>query len=176
MIPTATSWGVDEDERALSYPCDRIAPPHATSYWRGVTVRAPAPVVFRWLCQLRVAPYSYDWIDNFGRQSPRSLTPGLDRMALGHRFMTIFELGDFETGTHVTLRIVGPARRIFGDIAASYVVKPLGADESRLLVKLRVAHPRLPHGWLQRAWLPAGDLVMMRRQLLNLKSLAEGSS
>jgi len=38
-------------------------------YFRGVTIRTGAPAIFRWLCQVRVAPYPYDWIDNGGRRS-----------------------------------------------------------------------------------------------------------
>jgi hypothetical protein len=42
------------------------------------------------------------------------------------------------------------------------------------VVKLLVRHPaRFPGAWL-RPFLPAGDLIMMRKQLLNLKHLAEG--
>jgi hypothetical protein len=56
----------------------------------------------------------------------------------------------------------------------SYVVEPAGAGESRLLAKLLVRYPMGTLGWLMRAVLPPGDLIMMRRQLLNLKALAEG--
>ena len=40
-------------------------------------------------------------------------------------------------------------------------------------MKLVVAWPPGLHGPVMRALLPPGDLVMMRRQLLNLKGLAE---
>jgi hypothetical protein len=135
-----------------------------------VDVEAPAPVVFRWLCQLRVAPYSYDWIDNFGRRSPRTLTPGLEDLELGQRFVTIFDLVDFEPDRHVTLAI-RRLTRFFGTGAITYRVEPRGPDRSRL--GLKIVGP--PGRGLRGAALPWGDLVMARRQLLNLKALAEGS-
>jgi hypothetical protein len=48
-----------------------------------------------------------------------------------------------------------------------------GSRRCRLVVKLLVAWPSGWHGPAMRAFLPAGDLVMMRRQLLNFKALAE---
>jgi hypothetical protein len=36
-----------------------------------------------------------------------------------------------------------------------------------------VKYPRGPIGWIERLALPWGDLIMMRRQLLNFKGLAE---
>lgn len=46
-------------------------------------------------------------------------------------------------------------------------------DRSRLVVKLVFESPHGIHGALVRRLLPAGDLVMMRKQLLTLKALAE---
>lgn len=84
--------------------------------------------------------------------------------------MTIFDLVAFEPGTSLTLR---SDTRLFGRIACTYRVRPAGPDASRLVVKLVVAHRPGLLGVFMRRVLPAGDLVMMRKQLLNLKRLAE---
>lgn len=142
-------------------------------YYRGVDVKAPPEVVFRWLCQLRAAPYSYDWLDNFGRRSPRTLTPGLENLSVGQRVMTIFELVSFESLRHMTIRIRSrSARELFGDVIVSYVVEP-SPGGCRLLAKLAVRYPRNLWGRLMRIVLPPGDLIMMRKQLLTLRELAE---
>ena len=75
----------------MSFPCDRYLFPFDGAYFRAVEVQAPAPLVFRWLCQLRVAPYSYDWIDNCGRQSPRQLISGMENLQVGQSVMMIFQ-------------------------------------------------------------------------------------
>lgn len=168
----AVTWGTTAAERAQPFPCDRLLPNHAAAYFRGVTVEAPPSVVFRWLCQLRVAPYSYDWIDNLGRPSPSSLTPGLEQLAIGQTVMTMFTLAAFEPGQHLTLQSKA-LQTVFGDLAVTYAVQSLGEARSRLLVKLLVHYPRSPLGWLMRLLLPWGDLLMMRKQLLTLKRLAE---
>jgi hypothetical protein len=169
----AHTWGTTPAERSEPYPCDRhLDPPFEVAH-RGIDIAAPAPVVFRWLCQLRLAPYSYDLLDNLGRRSPRELTPGLDRLEIGQRFMTIFDLVEFERDRHVTLKL-RRAGRIFGEVAVTYRVLPQSESRSRLLVKL-VYRPPGPQA-LSRAYglvLPWGDLVMMRKQLRTLASLAE---
>jgi len=174
-MPVGASWGVTESERRTPFPCDaRCAAPDDVLY-RGVTVTAPAPLLFRWLCQLRVAPYSYDWLDNGGRRSPPALTPGLEALARGQTVMTIFELVEFEPDRSITVvnRPRGGARRLFGEVWVSYAIRPGPGKESRLLAKLLVRYPDSFTGSVLRRVLPLGDLVMMRRQLLNLKRLAE---
>ena len=168
-----TVWGVSESECRQGYPCDSLVGGGAC-YFRGVTVHASPSTLFRWLCQLRAAPYSYDWIDNFGRKSPQRLTPGLERLERGQPVMRIFELVTFEPECHLTLRLLPGSRsaRLFGELAVSYVIRP-GAAGCRLLAKLVVRYPPGLRGAMMRAFLPVGDLIMMRRQLLNLKRLAE---
>jgi hypothetical protein len=138
--------------------------------FRAVSVAAPPELVFRWLCQLRTAPYSYDWIDNFGRQSPRQLIEGLEQLEIGQRFMRIFHLVSYEQGSTITLE---SRTALFGHVAGSYKVASTELNRSRLVAKLTLVPPPGLKGQMIRYLLPAGDLVMMRRQLLTLKSLAE---
>ena len=56
-------WGSSDLERAEPYPCDRLLVDGDDALFRAIDVAAPVAVVYRWLCQLRVAPYSYDLID-----------------------------------------------------------------------------------------------------------------
>ena len=172
MRTIAHDWGSTPAERATSWPCDRHLPGADDALYRAVDVDAPPAVTFRWLCQLRVAPYSYDWIDNLGRTSPRTLTPGLERLAVGQTVMTIFELVEFEPDRHLTLRL-RRGRTVFGDVAVTYLVVPRAGARSRIAVKMLVRYPALRP--LAGQLFPLGDLVMMRKQLLTLKELAERS-
>lgn len=165
-------WGATDAEVSASYPCDGIFGSPLFEAFRAVDVAAPAADVFRWLCQLKAAPYSYDVLNNLGRTSPRELTPGLERLELGQRFITVFRLVDFEVDRQVTIRVNRLGRAMFGQLVISYVVGEDDNGGTRLVAKLslpRARGVRLARQWFL-AWL---DLFMMRRQLLNLRDLAE---
>lgn len=171
------TWGTTAGERERDFPCDASLPHVDTQLFRGITINAAPNVVFRWLCQLRVAPYSYDWIDNGGRQSPQQLTPGLEQLEIGQDVMTIFTLTSFSENEHITIRLKPSriSRSTFGDIAVSYLIVRESETRCRLLVKLVVQHAITLKGRFMRRFLPWGDLLMMRKQLMNLKRLAETS-
>ena len=156
-------WGVTDDEVRRRYPCDDVVASPVLEAWRGVTVRAPAARVWPWVGQIRLAPYSYDWVDNWGRRSPQHLrgladpVPGENFSASGSR--PLGRVLSVTPGEQVTGRIAGAVM--------SYVLVPRG-EASRLLLKL-VA----PRARLLAPLLSVGDLVMARRQLLTLARLAE---
>ena len=127
-------------------------------------VQAPAEVVWPWVAQVRLAPYSYDWIDNGGRRSPRELA-GLPEPQVVDRFTT--------AGGQALGRIVSfdPGKQLTGTIMGafmSYVLVPQDDGATRLLLKVITRTRR----WAAPA-LSVGDLIMARRQLLNLKKLTE---
>ena len=172
-MSAAIEWGSTADERAASYPCEEFVPEADLAVYRAIDIAAPVPVVFRWLCQLRVAPYSYDLLDNLGRRSPRELTPGVDMLEAGQRIMSIFHLASFEPDRHITIVCDGIGKRLLGDVSSTYTVAPAESG-SRLVLKLVCNPPggRLlaaPYRWV----MPWFDLFMMRKQFLNLKRLAE---
>ncbi|MFG3604404.1 polyketide cyclase [Micromonospora chersina] len=157
-------WGVTDSETLRSYPCDDFVVSPALQAWRGVQIEAPAAGVWPWLAQVRLAPYSYDWIDNLGRRSPRWLV-GLPEPRVGEAFTTA---GGRKVGRIVS---VEPGRQLTSTIMGafmSYVLVPQEPDTTRLLLKVVMRTTR----WAALV-LSVGDLVMARRQLLNLKQLAE---
>lgn len=172
LYERAKYWNATAAERADSYPCDRYLNPPYEGLLRAIDVDAPPEVLFRWLCQLKAAPYSYDWLDNGGRVSPRQLTPGLEKLECG-QFFLIGKIVEFEPNRHISALTTRPFARLFGPIAITYAIQPRGENQSRLLVKLDVG----AQDWWQRlrCWLLVwGDFVMMRKQLLTLKERAEG--
>ncbi|OMC38259.1 hypothetical protein A5740_27545 [Mycobacterium sp. GA-1841] len=153
------NWGATADERSATLPCDALAPDAAMWADRAISIAASPATVFGWLCQLRVAPYSYDLIDNLGRRSPQTRDPDLTALRVGQRFMQIFTLDSFIEGGHITLRS--------GTVAVTYATRA-EAGGTRLHVRVRFGANRIL-GWA----LALGDVVMMRKQLLTLRGLAE---
>ncbi|MBE7188677.1 hypothetical protein [Jatrophihabitans endophyticus] len=156
-------WGVTDAEVARHYPCDDAVPSPAMQAWRGITVHAAPADVWPWVRQLRLAPYSYDWLDNLGRRSPRVLV-GLDDPVVGDPFTAtagrpIGRVLAVEPGVALTGRIAGAVM--------SYVLVP-DRDDTRLLLKIIMARGRLA-----APLVALGDLVMARRQLQTWASLAE---
>ena len=157
-------WGVTDGEVARSYPCDMYVTAPALQAWRGVHVQAPCAAVWPWVCQVRVAPYAYDWIDNLGRRSPQYLV-NLPEPRVGEAFTTA---GGRKLGRIVS---VDPGQQLTGTIMGgfmSYVLVPQADTTTRLLLKVVMQTNR----WIAIG-LSVGDLIMARRQLLNLKRLAE---
>ncbi len=158
-------------DRSASYPCDDLVAPPTISMFRAIDVAAPPSIVFRWLCQLKVAPYSYDRLDNGGRRSPRELTPGADELALGQRYV-LGTIVSFERDRHITCRTRPADERLFGQVAATYAIRPGPEGGCRIVIKGLLSTKGRVAG-LRARLLSAADLPMSRKQLLTLRELAE---
>jgi hypothetical protein len=158
-------WGVTDAEVARHYPCDDLVSAPALQAWRGVTAQASIDRVWPWVAQIRLAPYSYDWIDNLGRRSPRELRD-LPEPVAGQPFTAA--MGGRPAGRILS---VDPGAQLTGTIMGavmSYVLVPTDDGSTRLLLKVVAAG-----GSMLTPLLCLGDLVMARKQLRTLARLAE---
>ncbi len=139
---------------------------------------------------LRVAPYSYDWLDNFGRQSPRQLTPGIERLSPGQRIFFMFRVAEFVENEQITIveSVVENEQLtlrsavfewVFGKVALTYMVVPRSASSCRIVTKCIVHDPltfsarRIFFANMRRDYYPIAELPLMQRQLRTFKRLAE---
>ena len=168
------TWNVTPAERAADMPCDELVPGGIIHLDRAISIDAPPSVVFAWLCQMRVAPYSYDLLDNTGRRSPRTRSPELTDLKVGQPIVRIFgrfyvfELASFKADEHITMRLPdGSAMARSSSVAATYAVRPEG-NGTRLHARELYDGP-----WLLGQALALVNLVMMRKQLFVIKELAQ---
>ncbi len=157
-------WNVTDDEIARRYPCDDLVSSPALQAWRGVTVLTSRARLWPWVSQIRLAPYSYDWIDNLGRTSPRHLE-SMPEPTVGEHFTTA------ATRRCGTIVAVTPGVSLTGRILGAVMSYDLVAQDentTRLLLKVVMSG-----GGVLRPVISVGDLVMARRQLMNFKRLAE---
>jgi len=157
-------WNVTDDDVARHYRCDDFVSVPALRAWRGVTVHTSREQLWPWVSQIRLAPYSYDWIDNLGRRSPRDLR-ALSEPTVGEHFTTA------ATRPCGTILAVTPGVSLTGRIIGAVMTYDLVAGDdqtTRLLLKVVMAG-----GGVARPLISVGDLVMARRQLLTFKHLAE---
>lgn len=140
---------------------------------RTVVTRAGAAELMLWVAQLQRAPYSYDWIDNLGRRSPRLPDRTLHNY-VGASVMYIFtisEHGEHHVQAHMTSRL---PRTIFGRVSIRYDVQDYG--KVRALRYTMWIPVRTILGRLRRYVLAWADLIMARKQLLTLAALAAATT
>lgn len=165
-------WNATEAEATRRYPADDAVPGDPVRMTRAIDVAAPVETTWRWLCQLSEAPYSYDWIDNLGRRSPRTLTPGADRLEIGRTMATVLRITSFEAPHQWTGVTTPRGSRLFGTVAMTYAAEPAPVG-SRIVTRV-VAESHGRPTRLRATALAWGDLVMIRKQLHTVKGLAEG--
>lgn len=160
----ADRWGVTGAKVAAPYPCDKYVKAPTMQAWRGITIHAGVERVWSWLIQVRLAPYSYDLIDNMGRRSPRTLhdledpSPGDPFSAVGGR--PVGRIKSVTHGEELTALIMN------GHL--SYVLMLVDERTTRLVMKV-VAKP--PRASAPLACM--GNRIMAAKQLRTFKHLAE---
>lgn len=174
-----TTWGSKPFERKNKYTCDSIITRHNGAYFRAVDIDAPSSLVFKWLCQMKVAPYSYDTLDNHGIQSPPNLTPDLAKLNIGDKMMTIFSVAHFIPNKEITLVMDVPPKpydKYYVPTAITYRLLSNHnglKNHTRLVVKYVAEWKYTLFGFTEKLLVVFADFIMMRRQLLNFKHLAE---
>lgn len=143
---------------------------------RHIEIQACASNVFIWLKQLRIAPYSYDLLDNRGRKSPGFIIENLPQLKNNTHFLLAFHIFMFEENKFIAGRfcepINPPVNRYVKEMFLEYRIQEIGTN-TRLWCKVK--------GWYNNDIASKGfywvfsivNLIMTSRQLRNIKKLSE---
>lgn len=168
-------WGATADEVASTVAGDDLVPDARLVATRAVTIGALPESVFPWLRQMgfgRGGWYSYDWIDNLGRRSARSVLPEWQSVGAGDVIPgggpVGFEVVVADEPRAFVLRLA-PGGRLTGRIGFSlaYELRPVGGS-TRLVSRVRALVDAPGGRFVERFVLGPGDGVMVRKQLLTL--------
>jgi hypothetical protein len=143
---------------------------------RCIEVSANASDIFVWLKQLRIAPYSYDFIDNRGRKSPDYIIENLPPLKVNTHYLLAFHIFEFEENSFIACRFCEP------------INPPLDLYMKGLFIEYRIAE----QGTKTKLWckikgyfntdisskgfffvFSVVNKIMMARQLKNIKKLSE---
>ena len=143
---------------------------------RCIEVRADASNIFVWLKQLRVAPYSYDCIDNRCRKSPEFIIENLPPLKVNTHYLLAFHIFEFEENSFIACRFCEP------------INPPLTLYMKGLFIEYRIVE----QGTRTKLWskikgyfntdisskgfffiFSVVNKIMMVRQLKNIKKLSE---
>ena len=143
---------------------------------RCIEIRADASDIFVWLKQLRIAPYSYDFIDNRCRKSPDYIIENLPPLKVNTHYLLAFHIFEFEENSFIVCRfcepINPPVNLYMKDLFIEYRIVEQGT-KTKLWCKIK--------GYFNTDISSKGfffifsvvNKIMMARQLKNIKKLSE---
>src|SRR5712691_4395476 len=193
--PWVIGWGATAVERVRPLPGDTLVPGAPEQETCTITVQAPAEQVWPWVAQLgqdRGGFYSYQLLENLvGCEMPNlhHLDPTLQHWQVGDK-LWMYPPHKLDGVGHATLALLEPGRtlvfstrQIGTPLSAppngtwAFVVEPIDASASRLLVRGRAAgRLSLLGSAFDRAVFKPVHFVMERKVLENIKAHAEGQT
>ena len=185
-------WGATDQEITTPLPGDDLIPTARLHSTHAITIQAPADRIWPWLAQMgyedRAGSYSYDRFERSIGRNLYQLDPSLPPLAVGDAM-------PFYPGAPMTVAVADPPHALVlwqvtsggraidptgpwgqDHVAWSwaFVLEPVDAARTRLLVRMRVSY-QPAFRWGPAMWLvvePA-HFVMGRRQLLGIRQRAE---
>jgi hypothetical protein len=194
--PRLLRWGATKDEVRRPFPGGDLIPEGARSATMAVTIDASPEQIWPWLVQMgtdRAGWYSWDRLDNWGRQSEARIHPEWQSIKLGDRFNATpdgsmwWEVAALEPNRLLGLRMSldlrgrpfdtsGPPPMFSTDSLWAFLLEPLPDGRTRLIESGYWAfRPRWMQPIMSVLLLEIEHFVMQTRQFANLKRLAEGA-
>jgi len=181
-------WGATRSELQVDLPGDAVLTDVDLVATRAIDIRAAVEDVWPWLAQMgqgRGGLYSYDWLENLVGCEMKSAAE------IVAQWQDVREGDEFRLHPEVALHVVhvDPPNALVvrggvsptGDVEAdaapydftwAFVVKPIGKDQSRLIIRERYCY--------LRKWAPilvepvaAVSFVMTRKMLLGIRDRVE---
>jgi hypothetical protein len=169
--PRWRSWGATTEDLERLMPGDA---PYMTSpsTTRAITIHARPEDVWPWLVQIgygRGGWYSYDWIDNDGKPSARTIDPALQDLDVGDRIEMVPGMGP------IVMEIVRNEYLLSGgpDDRWCLALYPAADGGVRLVSRWHQAWKRNLATLFWTMLSDPGSFVMERKMLLTLKERAE---
>jgi hypothetical protein len=143
---------------------------------RCIEISANPSDIFVWLKQLRIAPYSYDFIDNRCRKSPDYIIENLPPLKVNTHYLLAFHIFEFEESSFIVCRfcepINSPVNLYMKGLFFEYRIVEQGT-KTQLWCKIK--------GYFNTDISSKGffyifsviNKLMMARQLKNIKKLSE---
>ena len=190
--PWYLDWGATAAERTRVLPGDEIIPHAASQQTRALTIDAPAEAVWPWLAQVgqdRGGFYSFDLLENLvGCEMPTRdvLRPGKQSWSPGDKLWMYPQekaggAGFATVHVFVPGRVLGFGVRMLGvgldqpeTGSWTWVLEPIGADRTRLLIRGRgEVRPSLLGVAFDRGFFEPVHFVMERRMMIGLREVVE---
>jgi hypothetical protein len=172
-------------ERAKTLPGDDLIPQPIGAVNHAITIRRSPHDVWPWLAQMgagRAGWYAYDFIDNGRHPSAERLLPEYQNISVGSVLPAIpgakdvFVVAECEPDRSLVLSWRLPNGRY--QTTWAFVLEHTQPDQTRLIVRGRVASGYRPYGLPQWFALSTGRIahfIMQRKQLLGIARRAEES-
>lgn len=170
-------------ERVCALPGDNLIPLPVGSVNHATTIHRPPRDVWPWLVQMgsgRAGWYAYDFIDNGGHPSAERILPAYQDIHVGSVFPAlpgvtdVFVVTQCEPEHSLVLSWRLPSGKY--QTSWAFVLEEAQPNQTRLIVRGRVAPGYRPYGLPQWLAIPTGAMahfIMQRKQLLGIARRAE---